>query len=480
MIAIRHDVLLLGMAVATSLHVLGFLTAIRAVMKTRTSQGAIAWAIALVSFPYVSLPLYWIFGRNKFMGYVISRRKEHERLQHLGKPLIAHSLPLRDRIQMDPVFLKVLEKLVAIPFTLGNDASLLIDGEATFNAIFKGIDSAKKYILVQFFIVRDDDLGRKLKSKLITKAKEGIRVLFLFDEIGSHKLPKYYIKELAEAGVCVLPFRTNQGLANRFQINFRNHRKIVVIDGELAFVGGLNVGDEYLGKDPRIGPWRDTHVEIRGPAVMGVQLSFAEDWHWSSKQVPELDWELKKYLPQDKAILILPTGPADSLDSCALFFVQSIHSAKHRIWITSPYFVPDPQIISALQLAALRGVDVRIILPAKADHLFVYLASFSYLKDTLPLGVKIYRFREGFIHEKVMLIDDSLCSVGTANFDNRSFRLNFEITVVFADSRFASEVREMLSHDFEKATQVSMSDIEDRPVWFKVASQFSRLLAPIL
>ena len=178
--------------------------------------------------------------------------------------------------------------------------------------------------------------------------------------------------------------------------------------------------------------------------------------------------------------MVLPSGPADSLDTCCLFFLQSIHSAKRRLWITSPYFVPDPQIISALQLAAMRGVDVRIILPSMADHVFVYLASFSFLKDTLPHGVLLYRYQGGFLHQKVLLIDDSFSAVGTANFDNRSFRLNFEVTLLFADTVFSKSVAEMLEEDFKHSKPVSMSEIDDRSVLFKVAVQVARLMAPIL
>jgi len=367
-----------------------------------------------------------------------------------------------------------------MPFMSGNEARLLIDGEATFDAIFSTIREAKKYVLVQFFIIHDDRIGRELQAHLIAKAKQGVRVYLLYDEIGSHALPRRYVKRLREAGVEVRGFRSSRDFKTRFQINFRNHRKLVIVDGVQALVGGLNVGDEYLGRSRRFGPWRDTFVSIRGPSVKAAQLSFIDDFSWSRGGVPELDWSIASGQKSGKTVLVLPTGPADSLDNCGLFFVNAIESAKRRIWITSPYFVPDAAILSALQLAVMRGVDVRIMLPSEVDHLAVYLAAFSYLKDTLPFGVKLYRYQGGFLHQKVLLVDDELTAVGTANLDTRSFRLQFEITLLIADRDFAGEVYRMLEADFARCRPLLMGEIEDRSFFFKVAVEVARLLAPVL
>lgn len=473
-----HDAVLLGAKLAAGAHLLGLLSAGRAIMKARTSQGAIAWAVALISFPYVSLPLFWIFGRDKFWGYTISRRKEDIKIGHFRRDRVPQA-PLGD-IKLSPTFATGLESLVNMRFTPGNRAELLVDGTATFESIFAGIDSAKDYILVQFFIVKDDELGRAFQSRLLAAAKRGVRIAFLYDEVGSHQLSKKYRTVLREAGVRIFPFKTTKGAKNRFQLNFRNHRKIVVIDGHTAYVGGHNVGDEYLGKDKKFGPWRDTHVRVTGPAVMQVQISFLEDWHWSTGEIPDVRWEIPAPSPDGMPAIVLPSGPADKLETCGLIFLQAINAAEKRLWITSPYFVPDPAILSALQLAALRGVDVRIILPNMADHLMVYLASFSFLKDTLPWNVRLYRYREGFLHEKVMLIDDSLAAVGTANFDNRSFRLNFEITMLFVGESFCAKVEEMLLKDFSCSKLVDISEIEGRSWFFKIAVRVARLMAPIL
>ncbi len=259
------------------------------------------------------------------------------------------------------------EQIARIPYLTGNEVELLVDGHETFDNIFAGIEAAKEYILVQFFIVKDDEIGRDLHKRLVAKAKEGVRVYFLYDEVGSNSLTKTYINELREAGAQILDFHTRKGPGNRFQINFRNHRKIVVVDGHTAWVGGHNVGDEYMGQDPEFGNWRDTHVRVTGPAALAVQLTFLEDWYWATGKTPEFGWA--PHLPEGegKDVLIFPTGPADRLESATLMFLSGINLASERIWIASPYFVPDESLMNALHLAALRGVDVRIIIPDKAE-----------------------------------------------------------------------------------------------------------------
>jgi cardiolipin synthase len=374
---------------------------------------------------------------------------------------------------------KAAEKLVNIPYLNGNSVKLLVDGDATFASILEGIDAAEKYILFQFFIVKDDEIGREVKSHLIAKAKQGVEVYFLYDEVGSNKLPESYKTELRDAGVEVRDFHTQKGRGNRFQLNFRNHRKIVVVDGAVTWVGGHNVGDEYLGRDPKFGHWRDTHTRIEGPAALAAQLSFVEDWNWASGKILEFDWKPKPSTGGNIPVLIVPSGPADELETAALMFIHAINSATERIWIASPYFVPDEGVIVALQLAGLRGVDVRILIPDKADHLMVWLAAYAYLDDSGRTGVKFYRYLDGFLHEKVMLIDDRAASVGTANFDNRSFRLNFEVTAVIHDAAFAAEVAAMFEKDFEKSRLMEEGEYDAKPFWFRFGVRLARLTSPV-
>jgi cardiolipin synthase len=459
-------------------HLAGFLTSIKSIMETRTAQGAIAWAVSLNTFPYIAVPAFWIFGRSRFSGYVSLRREELMKTNPVARKL-AEDLA-RERLDSTPhgAGPHLAEYLAKLPFTTHNDATLLIDGEATFSAIFEAIETAKDYILVQFFIIRDDGLGRRLKESLLAKAKAGVRCYVLFDEIGSGRL-KAYSAELRDGGVHIAPFNSTQGKANRLQLNFRNHRKIVIADGRVAFVGGHNAGDDYLGLHPRLTPWRDTHVKVEGPVVQCVQVCWLEDWHWATRQIPALTWEPARAAEAGAAALSLPSGPADALETATLFFVHAIGFAKKRLWIASPYFVPDEQFITALQLAALRGVDVRILTPKNPDHVLVMLSAYSYLPQTEPVGIKWFRYRHGFMHQKVMLIDDDYCTIGTANFDNRSFRLNFELTMVFYNAVLAGQVAAMLEHDFAGSEPAAASEYLDASAWFRLKVRVARLLAPI-
>jgi cardiolipin synthase len=467
-------------AVVLIFHLFGVVSSIHAVMSTRTSQGAIAWLVSLNTFPYLAVPAYWVLGRSRFRGYVLARRSTDVRNEHIRREVIEtvepYRLPDADRREAT----RAAEALAAMPVLRGNRVDLLIDGDATFSSIFDGIDHAAEYVLVQFFIVEDDGLGRRLKDHLVARAKHGVRVYFVYDEVGSHKLPATYVQDLRDAGIEVAEFNTRKGRGNRFQLNFRNHRKIVVVDGTVAWIGGHNVGDEYLGKNPKFGHWRDTHVRIEGPAVLKAQISFIEDWYWATGDVPELNWSAHAAGDgSDSSVLIIPTGPADSLETANLMFAHAINSARKRIWIASPYFVPDQSIIVALQLAGLRGVDVRILIPDRPDHLLVYLAAFSYFDEAGRTGVRFYRYTDGFLHEKVMLIDDGVASVGTANFDNRSFRLNFEITAVIADRAFVAEVEKMFEDDFAHARLMEEGEFDRKPWRFRFGVRLARLTAPI-
>ncbi|MFV2006289.1 MAG: cardiolipin synthase, partial [Longimicrobiales bacterium] len=461
-------------------QVLGLVSSIHAVMTARTSQGSIAWAVVLNTFPYLAVPAYWIFGRSQFQGYVTARRTDMLGLASSEAEAVDRLSELLLTAEETPPAARAAERLAALPFLHQNAVDLLIDGEETFASILAGIDRARDYILFQFFVVKDDELGREVQSRLMAKAREGVRVYFLYDEVGSHRLPARYKNELREAGVQVHNFHTRQGPWNRFQINFRNHRKVVVVDGGEAWIGGHNVGDEYMGRDPKFGRWRDTHVRIEGPAALAAQLSFIEDWHWATADTPEVSWTPKEAADgSDIPVLIVPTGPADEIETAALMFIHAINTAQERIWIASPYFVPDEAVIAALQLAGLRGVDVRILIPDRPDHLLVYLAAFSYFDDARRTGVEFFRYTDGFLHQKTMLIDDRAAGIGTANFDNRSFRLNFEITAIVGSPGFVSQVEEMFEADFARSRRVEDGEYRDRPFWFKLGVRLARLTSPV-
>ncbi|TNF83203.1 MAG: cardiolipin synthase [Acidobacteria bacterium] len=460
-------------------HILGLLSSVHAVMTTRTAQGAIAWAVSLNALPYVSVPAYWVFGRRKFAGYVEARQDREEEIAYLREDVIRGLEPFAESsVERVPEY-QGLKALAGTSLFEGNDVELLIDGEATFDSILTGIAEAREYVLVQFYIVRDDGLGTRLQQAMIERARQGVRVFFLYDEIGSHQLSKAYREDLRQAGVEVSAFNTTQGRRNRFQLNFRNHRKIVVVDGRQAWIGGHNVGDEYLGLDPEFGEWRDTHVRLTGPTVQMAQATFLADWYWATRGLPELEWQAEPAADGDTLALILPTSPADEIEKAQLFFVHALNSARQRIWIATPYFVPDEAVIAALTLAALRGVEVKILIPDKPDSVLVQLSSFWYIEELGDTDIHFYRYEPGFLHQKVMLVDDMLATVGTANFDNRSFRLNFEVTAVVADRDFAREVEEMLEADFARSQPIDPDVLKQKPFLFRLAVRTARLMAPV-
>jgi cardiolipin synthase len=456
---------------------LGMVSAVMALMSSRTSQGAVAWIISLLTFPYVALPAYWFFGRPRFYGYVSARGERDSVLRRVLARYRANMMPFC--VISANADIRAVEQLAMMPLTQGNQAELLVDGEVTFESLFSGIDRAESYVLLQFFIVRNDALGRQLQRHLQKAANRGVRVYFLYDEVGSRKLNEGFLRDLQSAGVEVSAFRSSRGFKHRFQLNFRNHRKVAVMDGKEGWVGGFNVGVEYLGNHPRHGAWRDTHLKLAGPSVMGLQEAFWEDWHWATGEVINLTWQPETITASNHHVVIVPSGPADCLDTASLLVQNMIHSAQERLWVTSPYFVPDQGVQDALRLAAMRGVDVRVMIPEHPDHLLVFLSAFSFLPDMLQAGVKIYRYLPGFMHQKIILVDNEAASVGTVNLDNRSFRLNFEITAFIPSADFAAEVRLMLEKDFAQCRRVSLDEIQQRPLWQKVISRAAYLTSPV-
>lgn len=476
-----ESLLSIGLEVAT-LHTLGIIAACHAIMNTRTSQGAVAWAVALVSVPYLTLIPYLFLGHSRFAGYVDEHRFNSARARARTEADVNQS-QLTVAARRDAAYHPELHRFLALDrlmgrrFLAGNRVGLLANGQATFDAIFEAVDQAQRYILVQFFIVRDDPIGRELHRRLLERAAAGVKVYFLYDGIGSHALARHYVESLRAGGVRIHAFSVRR-FSNRFQLNFRNHRKIVVTDGQTAFVGGHNVGVDYLGGNPRLSPWRDTHVRLSGPIVAQIQRTFSEDWYWVTQELPQLS--MPEESPGDMTCLTIASGPADHQETGSLFMVQAIQAAQRRIWLTSPYFVPDSAVQSALRLAVLRGVDVRVLVPCRPDHFMVYQASLFHTYEAVRAGVRIYRYQPGFLHQKVMLIDDDVAAVGSANLDNRSFRLNFELSVLTVSPVFAQQVEAMLQADFAQAVEVGRGDEGSVSLLPRVVMHVARLFAPVL
>jgi len=458
------------------MHAAGIIAAVHALMHTRTPQGAVAWVFGLVLLPYFTLLPYLFLGSKHFSGYVELHHSRVARMRKLDDPAQL-ALDAQYPAHAGAQRYAAISAMLGVPFLSGHRLRLLVGGAATFEAIFAAIAAAEHYVLVQFFIIHDDELGRRLQAALLERAAAGVRVYLLYDGVGSHDLPSEYGDILRAGGVQVHPFATRRW-RNRFQLNFRNHRKVVVVDGWRGFVGGLNVGEEYLGRKPPLAPWRDTHMELQGPAVADLQLAFDENWHWITGD--QLTLLPPRAADGQATSLIAATGPADAQETCSLFFVQAIHAARQRIWLTTPYLVPDQALIAALQLAVFRGVDVRILIPSRPDHRTVFLASTLYAHEAVRAGIRVFRYQPGFTHQKVMLVDDDTAAIGSMNLDNRSLRLNFEITALNIDTAFASEVEAMLHADFEQAIEIGVHDYARFHYLYRVAIHVARLFSPVL
>lgn len=467
-------------ALLALLHVAAIICALKAVRTARTAQGAVGWVIFLLAAPYVAIPCYLFLGHSRFPGYVSARRASRAVMGALEAMRRAHQPAAEIEASGSA---DAFARLSGMPVVSCNTADILIDGDATFDAIFAALDDARSYVLIATYILRDDRLGRALQERVIAKARQGVRIRILYDALGSHGLPDAYVATLRAAGVEIHDFHSIRRAHSRFQVNFRNHRKIVVVDGRVAFVGGLNVGDEYMGRDPAFGPWRDTHLRLCGPVVSQAQLVFAEDWHWATEHTIDLAWDASTPAPGEGATLdalILAPGPADTMETGSLYFCNAIAAARRRVWIASPYFVPDVDILTALKLAALRGVDVRILVADHRDHLLVWLAAFAFFDEVRAAGVQIRRYAEGFMHQKALVVDDRFASIGSVNLDNRSCRLNFEITALVFDRGFAGRVAAMLEADFARSFAYETPLQEAASRLRRYGAPVARLFAPIL
>lgn len=509
-----HSILTVAV-IAAAIQLTGLFFAVDAVMHSRTPQGTIAWTVALAALPLVAIPFYLVFGARRFEGYVRRRRIGRAGVSHALDQLLRSLEPYRCELMEDSNQAGPLAKLVALPPTASNRITLLENGSTFFPALVRLCDEAKHSIVVQFYIFRGDSTGKLVADALIRARRRGVHVSLLYDTVGSAGLRRSAVwSELRAAGVQVAGFVTSKVLFKRLQINFRNHRKIVVADGARALVGGLNVGDEYQGLDRILRPWRDTATLVEGPAALQAQLAFAEDWYWVTGVLPQASWTpipatstdpslqlgldslAQVETPTDLAfapavdatpppsssqnrVLIVPSGPADDLETWTLTVLHLINRAKSRLWIASPYFVPDEAILGSLQLAALRGVDVRVIIPKKRDQLAAHFAALSYLEDTIPFGIRIFQHLNGFMHQKVILSDE-VCSIGTANLDNRSMRINFEVSVLCGDAPFADRVAAMLQRDIADSEELRRGYLRRRRWPVRFIARVARLLAPIL
>lgn len=469
------DHLLLTIVVTIN-YVVAAAFAMNEILRSRTAQGSIAWLLSLVLVPFPTTLIYAVFGLKLFDDYAAMQTHTGRVMRRVRSQKV--SILDQQRTEEWPVLTNVSQ----LPFLSGNECTLLIDGDKTFASIFDGIARAQKTILVQFYIINDDELGREFADRLIERANAGVKVYLLYDDVGCFWLPRRYKKRLRAAGIQAYGFNHRHRFLRFFgptRINYRNHRKVMVVDGREAWVGGLNVGNEYIGRDKRFGHWRDTHVKLEGPAVLAAMLSFREDWEWATGielNVPTTPIEIRG----KQSVLVMPTGPADTTESCSIAFSDVIAQAEKRLWIVSPYFVPDIDMRVALYSAAMRGVDVRVLIPKVPDHLLVWLASIAHSNRMISHGVHVYRYNKGFLHQKVILVDHKIAGIGTVNFDNRSFRINFEITLWLTARKMINQIEKMLIADFADARELTLNQRKKQPFAMRFLSEAARLFSPIL
>ena len=454
-----------------------------ALVNVRTSQATVAWTVGLISLPIISLPLYWVLARSKFQGYREVIREVESRQCDSGSNIQAQ---LRTESYTRSTSLNTAIEQVAdvmdTPLSNATDCDLLIDGKSFFACLFAEIAKATKYVYVEFFIFRDDEIGNQLAQCLIERAQAGVKVRLLYDEVGCLGLSNSYLQRLTNAGVEVHPFNTRQGWVNRFQINFRNHRKIVVIDGNTAIIGGLNIGIEYMGSKDESSRWRDTGLKVSGPITLKAQAVFAGDYFWAAREnLPEAHWTPTPPKPTSGQVgnaVCCATGPADLRPRATMMYCSLANSAKSRLWICTPYLVPDEASIVALHMAKARGVDVRLLIPDRADHLLVYLAGFHYENEFTAASIPVYRYHTGFMHQKCVLVDDQLAMIGSTNLDNRSLHLNFEIMLGISDPDLLLQIEAMLTEDFAQASQRPGQKLR---WWYeRLGTAVARLTSPIL
>lgn len=461
-------------------QVAGIAMAGHVVSSDRSTQGTVAWGVSLVLAPLIAVPLYLFFGRNRLDTYVAARRRVDRQFARDHAPDGRETKEAMEARERKLLHWKLVENLAKVPFSPGNAVRLYFSGQEFFDDLRRSIGQAEHSLLFQFFIFRDDAIGRGFIELLKERARAGVKVCFLVDAIGSRQLSRRVYRELREAGVEIGVFLPGRTLRGRLRLNFRNHRKVVVIDGKEAWLGGNNVGLEYTGRDPAFGPWRDTHLRVRGPVVNAVQLAFVEDWYWVNRRMPPVRWDATRRQPEGVGALCLATGPVDLEDSCTLAHVHMINRARYRLWIHSPYFVPSEEVIVALQLATMRGVDVRILLPSTADKKLVWLCSFYYSSLPQLRGVRFFRYKKGFFHSKMLLLDEELASVGTINFDNRSFRINFEVTLLMMDDEIIRQCHEQMLRDFADAVEDPPDPLAQQKFPLRLAARSARLLSPLL
>ncbi|MDQ0255143.1 cardiolipin synthase [Evansella vedderi] len=466
-----------------------FLASVIIFIERKDASTTWAWILILFFIPFIGFIIYLFLGQN-----LTRRRLFHwEGVKKVGiEDLITKQISqLKDsnfrfnneivEKYHDLIYMHLVNNDAVL--TLGNEIEILTDGREKFDRLLEDIHQAKDHIHIQYYIFRKDGIGKEIIEALTKKAKEGVLVRVLYDELGSRQLRRKDFRGLVDAGGEVGVFFPSKLALINIRLNYRNHRKLVIVDGEIGFIGGFNVGDEYLGLKEKFGYWRDTHLRLKGKVVDTLQTRFILDWNQASKQYSihyDDRYFPKKVISGDAAIQVVSSGPDSEWEQIKNGYIKMILSAKDSIYIQTPYFIPDQSLLDALRIAALSGKDVRVMIPKFPDHPFVYWATFSYVGELLKTGAKVYIYDKGFLHAKTIVIDRELNCVGTANIDIRSFKLNFEVNAFIYDQRNSEKLAVSFEKDMEDSTELTTELYNQRSRWIRFKESISRLLSPIL
>lgn len=464
-------------------YLLAFALVPRVVLARRESAATLSWILFLLLLPFLGAFLYWIFGERRLRRFVRNRRTSADALDRAGRPE-AQMDPGDDLLvrEQDRELSSIVTRLCGSAPTGGNAIAQFADPDAATERMLQIIDAAKSTIHFEVYQFKSDESGVIFRDHLVAAARRGVKVRLLFDDLGTLWTPKRFFSVLREAGADVAVFLPVSPMRGLYQANLRNHRKILIVDGVAGFTGGLNVGDEYGGPRKRkFGPWRDTHLEIRGPGVAALQEVFVEDWFFvTGEEIPaQLAFPpLKRQ--GNETVHVVPSGPDSDWESIHHAIFTMITLAERHVYLTTPYFIPDRSMLVALQTAALRGVDVRLLLPERSDHAIVCAAGRYHYPELLQAGVRIFQYTQGMLHSKTVEVDGRWSTIGSANLDLRSFRLNFEMNIVVYGMESAGVLESTFINDLTKAREITSNDVARWTVGMRLRTNSARLLEGIL
>ncbi|HWO75958.1 MAG TPA: cardiolipin synthase [Bacillus sp. (in: firmicutes)] len=457
--------------------------------ERRDPSSTWAWLLVLFFIPLVGFVLYLLLGQNLsryqlFQWEDLKKTGIEKRIRTQLTQISSRQFEFCNRAtrkSRELIIMNLINNNAVL--TQDNSVELFTDGHEKFARLFKDVEAAMDHIHLEYYMIKKDQLGKKLIDLLTKKAKEGVKVRVLYDDVGSRGLTKRFFKEFREAGGEAEVFFPSKFHFFNLRLNYRNHRKLIIIDGKIGYVGGFNVGNEYLGDDPKFGYWRDTHVRIQGTAVYAIQTRFILDWNQTSHyhKIPYDPDHFPEGISQGNVgIQIVTSGPDSELEHIKNGFIKMILSAKKSVLIQTPYFVPDTSVLDALRIACSTGIEVKIMIPNKPDHIFVYWATMSYIGELLKAGAKVYIYKNGFIHAKTIIIDEEISSVGTANIDIRSFKLDFEVNAFLYDKGIAQKLTKSFKQDVKVSSELTLEEYQQSPKWVRFKESISRLLSPIL